>query len=93
MPSGSAKPRGLVFCRHAATILRSCHVNTSAFPDCGYTGTMAPVFSPTRSRMSTIGLVICSRDRRYSTRPKNAASVPSGSCFSRQPWLKNTTRR
>ena len=59
--SGSAKPRALVRSRHDATARRSCHVCTSAFPDCGYTGTMVPVTSEPASgsaSTSTTGLVI-----------------------------------
>jgi hypothetical protein len=66
-------------------------VNTSALPDCGYTGTTVAVFSPSRPRMSTTGFVSWRRPRYISTFPKNAASVPSGSCFARQGWLKNVT--
>ncbi len=59
--SGSAKPRAFVRSRHDATARRSCHVCTSAFPDCGYTGTMVPVTSEPASgsaSTSTTGLVI-----------------------------------
>ncbi len=47
--------------------------------------------SPSRPSTSTTGFVSWRRPRYSSTFPKNAASVPTGSCFSRHGWLKNVT--
>ena len=61
--SGSAKPALSCAASADATARRSCHVCTSAFPDCGYTGTMVPVDVGRRAVVgsastSTTGLVI-----------------------------------
>ncbi len=90
--SGSAKPRARHFASASETRARSCQVKTSALPDCGYTGTITPVFSsatPARPTTSTTGFVICRFPRYTSSLPKNDASVPTLNCFSRHAWLKN----
>ncbi len=65
--SGSAKLRALARCSASEMDRRSCQVSTSAFPDCGYTGTIVPVWSSPpppgslsgAARMSMTGFVIC----------------------------------
>ena len=64
------------------------HVVSRSFSDCGYIAMMRPVRLPTRS---TTGLLSCSRPLYSPTLPNSAHSVPTGSCRSRQPWLKNDT--
>ena len=70
---------------------RSIHRATSpesmpAFSDCGYTGTMRPVWVPMRS---TTGLAICRsrRGRRRASR-RRRPPCPGRSCRSRHRWLK-----
>ena len=46
---------------------------TPAFSDWGYSGTMRPVLSPTRS---TSGLVICRRPPNSSTLPNRTTLMP-----------------
>ena len=57
---------------------RSPSCSRPAFSDCGYTGTIRPVRSPTRS---TTGFVIRGRPRKRSTLPNTTTWVPSLSCL------------
>ena len=87
-----AADRGRTWARRRASDTQSpiSQLLKPAFSDCGYTGTILPVRSPTRS---TTGFVIRSRPRKRSTLPKTTTWVPSLSCLARQGWLKNVSDR